>query len=392
MEKNKLSHLSKQEIEEVISLYKDKSVKITDILEKYKIDVTPSNLSRILSGVAVEDCPYCHIPMIQKVRKRTSYQDENKICYNCGHIKYEDSRLQEGCNCDGCKKKKEETLKYLQGIVTNTYNKKIQKVNFCELDLKSQIDLIYVIRNNPNRNTSEIIPNKTYIYLKNNEKAMVNKLKRLMKKGIISISTKTSIYAFNKKDFPYNPDLNKSTFDINVTFLKDDIEKINGSTYFNENADEEELCEILKEYIYDDVIAKFSSMMEKRRLKLVVSEKGSKNLKMLINKISYAEIINLCWKVSKYYSDKVVTGEIGRQKAGMMACSSVLTFYNNAINNGWELSRSNCDYVGDELNEFVTSIMCKKIELLHYPPTVENILLIDNEKYSDKLLVPIELT
>lgn len=390
MEQNKLSHLSKQEIEEVISLYKDKSVKITDILKRYNIDVTPSNLSRILPGVEVEDCPYCHIPMIQKIRKRTSYQEENKICYNCGHIIYNNSRRQEGCNCDGCKKKKEETLKLLQEIVANTYEKKLQKVNFCEIDIKSQIDLIYVIRNNPNRNTSEIIPNKTYNF-KNNEKAMAIKLKRLKKKGIISISKKTSVYAFDKKDFPYNPDLIKSTFDINVIFSKDDVDRINNSTYFRENDNEEELCEILKEYIYDDVIAKFSSMMKKRRLELVVSEKASKNLKMLIDKISYTEIVDLCWRVSKYYSDKVVTGEIGRQKAGMMACSSVLTFYNNAINNGWELSHSNCDYVGDELNEFVTSIMGKKIELLHYSPTVENVKSIDDTKYSEKLLVPIEL-
>ena len=40
----KLEHLTEEQIEEVITMYKDKSIRLSNIISKYNIDVKPSGL------------------------------------------------------------------------------------------------------------------------------------------------------------------------------------------------------------------------------------------------------------------------------------------------------------------------------------------------------------
>ena len=56
----KLKHLTETQIEEVVTMYMDKSIKISDILSKYNIDVKPGGLLKILPPVRTNDvCVIC---------------------------------------------------------------------------------------------------------------------------------------------------------------------------------------------------------------------------------------------------------------------------------------------------------------------------------------------
>ena len=56
----KLKHLTENQIEEVVTLYLDKAVKISDILSKYNIDVKPAGLLKILPPMKTNDiCVIC---------------------------------------------------------------------------------------------------------------------------------------------------------------------------------------------------------------------------------------------------------------------------------------------------------------------------------------------
>lgn len=47
----KLEHLTEEQIEEVITMYKDKSIRLSNIISKYNIDVKPSGLLSILPPI-----------------------------------------------------------------------------------------------------------------------------------------------------------------------------------------------------------------------------------------------------------------------------------------------------------------------------------------------------
>lgn len=384
----KLSHLSSDEIEKVVSLYKDKSIKISDIIKKYNIDVKPSGLLKILPPKKTDKyCPYCKIPMFQKMEGRTTYsysRDEDKFCDMCGHIEYADKiwdRRQ--CTCTNCTEMKEALIQEKREQIQRIYGKNNKKIRFEEISLQEQLDLIYLMRNNPNLNTYEIAPIQL-IVLK--EQSWLKKLNRLLENQLIDISPNTEINAFEKEDFPYTVKLLEATLRINVEFSEDDLEKINANTYFAENVSEEDKIEILKDYIYDDAIVQFSKMLEERNLELIILDKANENFKLLIEKISYTQLIKLCFKVARFYSDKVVTRDMSRTSVNKAVLTSVNTFYENAVENGWTLNHSEYEYVGDELNNYVTVVLGKKLELLRYAPSVENMNKVEDveKDYTNK--------
>ena len=66
----KLEHLTEEQIEEVITMYKDKSIRLSNIISKYNIDVKPSGLLSILPPVS-----YTHLDVYKRqvVDDRASY-------------------------------------------------------------------------------------------------------------------------------------------------------------------------------------------------------------------------------------------------------------------------------------------------------------------------------
>lgn len=367
----KLEHLTEEQIEEVITMYKDKSIRLSNIISKYNIDVKPSGLLSILPPIKTDEvCAICGAYLYQKLKPRTGYASDSqkdKFCLECGHWVYAKSIWEtKKCTCEGCKAiaKAEEERKKKQ--IQEIYSKEKAQINFTELTLSDQIKLVYVLMNNSFHNVSEIAPMEP-------EGKWIQYINRLTEIKAISVSPESAVNAFCKENFPNEYYVAKVQYNVNVIFDDEILYKINNNSYFIENSNEEELIILLKKYIYDDLIRKFEDMLNSRRLQLHISENANDKFIELIDKISYTQILTLCNRVAVFFSDKVLTGNMSKSMAKNAALLNVSKFYDRAIQSDWTINHAEICHIGKELQFFIERILNKKTTILKDIASAENL-------------------
>lgn len=367
----KLEHLTEEQIEEVITMYKDKSIRLSNIISKYNIDVKPSGLLSILPPIKTDEvCAICGAYLYQKLKPRTGYASDSqkdKFCLECGHWVYAKSIWEtKKCTCEGCKAiaKAEEERKKKQ--IQEIYSKEKAQINFTELTLSDQIKLVYVLMNNSFHNVSEIAPMEP-------EGKWIQYINRLTEIKAISVSPESAVNAFCKENFPNEYYVAKVQYNVNVIFDDEILYKINNNSYFIENSNEEELIILLKKYIYDDLIRQFEDMLNSRRLQLHISENANDKFTELIDKISYTQILTLCNRVAVFFSDKVLTGNMSKSMAKNAALLNVSKFYDRAIQSDWTINHAEICHIGKELQFFIERILNKKTTILKDIASAENL-------------------
>ena len=367
----KLEHLTEEQIEEVITMYKDKSIRLSNIISKYNIDVKPSGLLSILPPIKTDEvCAICGAYLYQKLKPRTGYASDSqkdKFCLECGHWVYAKSIWEtKKCTCEGCKAiaKAEEERKKKQ--IQEIYSKEKAQINFTELTLSDQIKLVYVLMNNSFHNVSEIAPMEP-------EGKWIQYINRLTEIKAISVSPESAVNAFCKENFPNEYYVAKVQYNVNVIFDDEILYKINNNSYFIENSNEEELIILLKKYIYDDLIRQFEDMLNSRRLQLHISENANDKFIELIDKISYTQILTLCNRVAVFFSDKVLTGNMSKSMAKNAALLNVSKFYDRAIQSDWTINHAEICHIGKELQFFMERILNKKTTILKDIASAENL-------------------
>lgn len=367
----KLEHLTEEQIEEVITMYKDKSIRLSNIISKYNIDVKPSGLLSILPPIKTDEvCAICGAYLYQKLKPRTGYASDSqkdKFCLECGHWVYAKSIWEtKKCTCEGCKAiaKAEEERKKKQ--IQEIYSKEKAQINFTELTLSDQIKLVYVLMNNSFHNVSEIAPMEP-------EGKWIQYINRLTEIKAISVSPESAVNAFCKENFPNEYYAAKVQYNVNVIFDDEILYKINNNSYFIENSNEEELIILLKKYIYDDLIRQFEDMLNSRRLQLHISENANDKFIELIDKISYTQILTLCNRVAVFFSDKVLTGNMSKSMAKNAALLNVSKFYDRAIQSDWTINHAEICHIGKELQFFIERILNKKTTILKDIASAENL-------------------
>lgn len=367
----KLEHLTEEQIEEVITMYKDKSIRLSNIISKYNIDVKPSGLLSILPPIKTDEvCAICGAYLYQKIKPRTGYASDSqkdKFCLECGHWVYAKSIWEtKKCTCEGCKAiaKAEEERKKKQ--IQEIYSKEKAQINFTELTLSDQIKLVYVLMNNSFHNVSEIAPMEP-------EGKWIQYINRLTEIKAISVSPESAVNAFCKENFPNEYYVAKVQYNVNVIFDDEILYKINNNSYFIENSNEEELIILLKKYIYDDLIRQFEDMLNSRRLQLHISENANDKFIELIDKISYTQILTLCNRVAVFFSDKVLTGNMSKSMAKNAVLLNVSKFYDRAIQSDWTINHAEICHIGKELQFFIERILNKKTTILKDIASAENL-------------------
>lgn len=368
----KLKHLTETQIEEVVTMYMDKSIKISDILSKYNIDVKPGGLLKILPPVRTNDvCVICGDFLYKNIEARTAYsysgEQSDRFCLNCGHKEYANNGWRrKKCVCNGCKAIEMMEYERKKNEIRKTYEKENDRIDFAELILADQIKLIYLLFNNSFHNTSQIAP----MEVKENWIEYIN---RMIEIKAISVSPESEIEAFCEEDFPNKYYVAKVDYDVNVIFDETTLHKINNNTYFLEYSEEEELISLFKQYIYNDLIIRFEEMLEARRLQLHISENANNRFIELIDKISYTQILALCNRVAVFFSDKVLIGDMTKSVAKNAALLNVSKFYDRAVESEWTLNHAEIDYVGRELRFFIEKVLNKDITILKDVASVENL-------------------
>lgn len=382
----KLNHLSSLQIAEVIRLYQDKSVKISDIISKYDISVKPAGLLKILPPIKTKIiCTICGEYLFQNVEARTSYSysgdDNDKFCLACGHHEYENSGWRKRtCDCKGCKEKIQLEYERKKKLIKQIYEKQRSLIEFEELNLEDQVKLIYLLYNNSYHNTSQISPMEA-------KEVWIEYLNRMLEIKAISVSPESSVDAFCQDDFPNSYYVSKVIYNVNIKFDEELLKRINNKSYFLECSDENELVELLKVYIYNDLITKFEEMLEARRLQLHISENANNKFIELIDKISYTQMLALCNRVAVFFSDKVLIGDMTKSVAKNAALLNISKFYDRATESEWALNHAELDYVGKELEFFIVSVLDKDISILKDVASAENMKnwIKRDKDYSDRI-------
>ncbi len=108
-----LSHLSKDELEELIDFYYGDEFTIKDLLNLYNVKISSSKLVKHFPPFEDLDvlCPFCNRPMTRKWLSRHSVGKERLstecYCSICGHKGYGKSNSWEHCSCGRCSQNKQ---------------------------------------------------------------------------------------------------------------------------------------------------------------------------------------------------------------------------------------------------------------------------------------------
>lgn len=113
--------------------------------------------------------------------------------------------------------------------------------------------------------------------------------------------------------------------------------------------------------------------MKVRRLELHISEKGKEKFIELIDKLSYTQILTLCYKVAVFFSDKVLIGNMNRKVAKNAALSNVSKFYDRAMESGWEIHHAEIENVRKELEFYIVRVLNCNLQILKEVASVENL-------------------
>lgn len=362
-----INELTKEEIEELIIDYQRPSCEITvaQIIEKYKLNIKAHKLAASLPEKRTEEvCPYCNQNMYAKIKNRSELG--SPVCKKCGHVLYEESGWawkKVECSCDNCQKAKKEEEDRKRKIIEESFSYEREKFEFSELSFREKAMLTKILVKCPKDSIHIYAGDKYFLYQK--------EIDELYEKGLIEVSPISPIEAFAEENFPALFHPSKVVFDINVK----EVNANNIATLFYEevcNASAEEKYELFLNIMHRDILERFEALMNERGLELEVLTNAEDELKTLYDKISYAQIMTLCYQVAKFYLDKTKTGKIYKNVAAKGAVKTVVTFYNNTVSKGWEVNNSEVNYAGEELKYYVTEIMKKDLRILREVLTVSD--------------------
>ncbi|MFP3810436.1 MULTISPECIES: hypothetical protein [Bacillus] len=160
----KLGHLSKKKIVELIVAYYD-GEKVKDLLSKYEIKTTVSNLVKIFPTVLNgEYCIKCESPIVMQLESRSYSNYHQKYCSSCGH------QETSFCSCEFCvnermqaKKLENERQKRLlvkkRQLICDYYEEDTWvKISEKDLSLEDRLYLAVILRGALSEDTSYIEP------------------------------------------------------------------------------------------------------------------------------------------------------------------------------------------------------------------------------------------
>ncbi|NIF24949.1 hypothetical protein F3J44_01005 [Pantoea sp. Tr-811] len=104
---SKLQHLNPEQIEALYREYRS-GERITQLLERYQIDIAPSSLIRALPALpcAGLKCPYCRVSLFERPKSRTaqSVKENLAFCKTCKHRHFfaSPSNWERACTCPPC--------------------------------------------------------------------------------------------------------------------------------------------------------------------------------------------------------------------------------------------------------------------------------------------------
>lgn len=385
----KLKHLTDNQIEELINRYYSDE-KISDIINEFKIDITPSMLYSILPPEISKDkiCPNCNVHMVKLRKSRSGYSGSNDCfyCKICNHI--ENSTF---CVCDSCSKKREEQRlkreeeKRLRIIkqreqINNRYSiGRFEPVNIDKLNFREKVYLGTLLRCCLSEDFSII----NSINSVDGVLAPTEELKReivttLSHKNIIIVHPNSPIEAFTESDnspFPnvyYIYDVN---YYLNLEFSGDKYKAINDLMNPSDinNTNSEEAFNIWKEIALAECLEYLDYQMKKVKFDFTPGKKTVIAFNDLLDNFSVSQIYGIIYRsisnATRYYQESTVN----KKKAANSVVGGCQRYAEQALVNNWDINKfkRNYDLPQTKISEFFFYRVIKIGDLgFDFPPTI----------------------
>lgn len=331
-------------------------ITVKGIIEKYELDISPSKLKSVFPLLDSEsECPYCKTGMKRKIAGRGVYGIP--FCETCGH-KDIDETSNNQCRCKKCDEKREQMIK-------TVYEHRREKKKFSDLPISLKLEVGKILEKSGFK-SFDVIEGRR---LKENDG-----YDDIRKKDLIAVSPSSAIDAFVLDDtFPNRYYPYYTLFDWMVDFSDEEKEALIKGDYFSNILDDEEKVTLLKEYIHEDVMERFTELMGERGLQLEILPTAESLFRELYKELSYSEIITLCFHVARYCLDQTKTGRMYRNVAEKGALKMAITFWENDKKKGWPLAKSEVGYCGADLRWFVENVINADLSILNNIITLETI-------------------
>ena len=355
---NKLSHLTNEEIENVIKQYYN-GVKNSILINKYNIDISSSLLVKTFPPKIHFDkvCLLCNVPMLSYRKSKSSDSTETIFCRECKH-----ELNSSCCPCKVCKdyrlekemiaKEKKQALHHAQReIILDEYRtEKEYSIDVSELDIQMKLYLSALLQASFSEDLKDIKPlslsSLKLTPITSNKEHETKIISFLKQNRLIIFSPNTSldsviieenkIVHYNPLDATYRLNISKDELDINTEALlyfedeDEDMEKI----------DNELLLALWLEIgLYECLEYLYVRLDEYNLPSQQIGDKTISAIKEALNHFSISQVFYFIWKATKdsaaYYQKERIT----KKHAVNIVAGDISRTMEKAIAQNWDISK-----------------------------------------------------
>lgn len=344
-----LGHLSSDELRSFINDYYD-GVSVKELKEKYKLEYTGTNISKILPKQELEIiCPYCDEFMFGEYppKSRADEGFENIKCKSCNHLydKY--------CRCDNCTKKHIEEKKKIESekrskIKQITRSWPNGSVHLYDLNLKDKVFLGAMLREGATEDFSKFysINSNRYKLSPLIEHTMKSINHMVKTSGVLAIHPDSPTSAFEEIDvenqsYSYYPAsvnyyLNVAAEPLSYIEVADEL--MNPPKL--EEFDVDEALELWREIAYYECLEYLLDTIENLfKIEFKVGEKTELTIKELLNQYSTSQIYAIIYYAGTRASRFKIEQRVSNQHAANYIIGACRSYSERAKANGWEIQK-----------------------------------------------------
>lgn len=228
-----LSHLTDQEVQELMDRYYNKAEDVQKLIEEYKLDVTPGRLAKLFPPEELEEtCEYCDTKLVQpRYSRNAKFKSPKYIkCPICGHRPYRTG----GCKCENCQDKERGTRYSNKRFRINPKGSKKQRAlieakypiveptkEYSELNIAHRIILAVLCKEALNEEFKIGPLRDCHGDITHNSSIFYELLEELLNEDILRVDPCSSVYAFPKESFPRVYEMGKVTYRLNIKLPSD---------------------------------------------------------------------------------------------------------------------------------------------------------------------------
>ena len=354
----RLKHIPNDSIVELIKKYYE-GIKVSDLLEEYKINTNPSQLYTLFPPLKLEDkCKICNSHSIYYFKSKTSYSyssfsdklnTTNTECGVCGH---KENRF---CNCEFCvserkkiqeeaEEKRKKFLEKKKEIIDRVYSEdRWEKVSEMNLGLEERLYLAVIMRSSLSEDGTYIESLKDGIdLLAPTDKFREELMKTLYKQYILVPHTNSDLNAFDiSEEGEVSYYIYRVNYRINIEPVDNNYEAmIKRLMYPDSNIFEEDkdFCFIMwKKIALQECLEYLLYRMDKVGYSFNPGEKTINVIEHLLESFSVAQIYNIIYRAIAYSTTRYQAGEITKFHAQNSVISSCEKQGERAIAEKWNL-------------------------------------------------------